>query len=48
VMGVHKDRIYVACGVGILGIQRLQAAGRRVVSASEFAHAHTLDGARFT
>jgi len=48
VLAVQQDRIYVECGEGALGIQRLQAAGRRVVSASEFAHAHTLEGARFS
>ena len=46
-LGLHEGRIEVACGSGVLGITRLQAAGRRVVSAAEFANAHPLSGQRF-
>ena len=47
VLGLRDGRIEVACGTGVLGILRLQAAGRRVVSAAEFANAHPLAGQRF-
>jgi methionyl-tRNA formyltransferase len=39
--------IDVACGRGILRIKRLQQAGRKPVSALEFANASSLAGARF-
>jgi methionyl-tRNA formyltransferase len=48
VLGVHEGQILVACGTGVLGIQRLQAAGRRVLSAAEFANAQPLEGERFS
>jgi methionyl-tRNA formyltransferase len=48
VLGVRPGRIEVACGTGVLGLLRLQAAGRRVVSAGEFANAHALTGQQFT
>jgi methionyl-tRNA formyltransferase len=37
----------VACGRGLLRIQRLQLAGRKPVTAAEFIRAHRLAGARF-
>jgi methionyl-tRNA formyltransferase len=40
--------IEVACGSGILRIERLQLAGRKSVSAAEFVRAHRLAGASFT
>jgi methionyl-tRNA formyltransferase len=48
VLGLRAGRIDVACGSGILGITRLQAAGRRIVSAAEFANAHPLAGQHFS
>jgi len=39
--------LLVACGEGQLGIERLQCAGRRVLSAADFAHGHAIDGLRF-
>ena len=48
VLGLRSGRIEVACGTGVLGILRLQAAGRRVLSAAEFANAHQLAGQRLT
>jgi methionyl-tRNA formyltransferase len=39
-------RLVVAAGQGALQIERLQLAGRRVMSAAEFQHAHSLAGAR--
>ncbi len=43
VLGLEHGRLLVACGEGVLAIERLQSAGRRVVSAAEFAHGHALD-----
>jgi methionyl-tRNA formyltransferase len=48
VLGLAEGRLEVACGAGVLAIERLQASGRRVISASEFAHAHRLEGAHFS
>ncbi len=47
VLGLHDGQLLVACGEGVLAINQLQAAGRRVLSAAEFAHGHALDGLRF-
>jgi methionyl-tRNA formyltransferase len=47
VLGLHAGALLVACGEGQLGISQLQSAGRRVLSASEFAHGHARDGLRF-
>ena len=47
VLGLVDSRLQVACGTGVLAIERLQCAGRRVVSAAEFAHSHPLDGLKF-
>ncbi|MBS0387394.1 MAG: methionyl-tRNA formyltransferase [Proteobacteria bacterium] len=46
VLGLRDDRLLIACGEGVLAIEQLQSAGRRVVSAAEFAHGHArgLDG----
>ena len=43
VLGLDAGRLLVACGEGLLAIERLQGAGRRVVSAADFAHGHALD-----
>jgi methionyl-tRNA formyltransferase len=47
VLGLDSGRLLVACGEGVLAIERLQSAGRRVISAAEFAHGHALDGLKF-
>jgi len=47
VIGLRSGRLRVACGSGVLAIAQLQAAGRRVVSAADFAHAHVLGGLKF-
>jgi methionyl-tRNA formyltransferase len=47
VLALQEGRLQVACGEGQLAIERLQCAGRRVVSATDFAHAQALDGLRF-
>ena len=39
-------RLVVAAGRGALRLERLQLAGRRVVSAAQFQNAHRLEGAR--
>ena len=46
-LGLANRRLLVACGEGVLAIDRLQSAGRRVVSAADFAHAHATDGLKF-
>ncbi len=46
VLGLHGGQLLVACGDGLLAISQLQSAGRRVLSAAEFAHGHALDGLR--
>jgi methionyl-tRNA formyltransferase len=47
VLGLHDGQLLVACGAGVLAITVLQSAGRRALSASEFAHGHARDGLRF-
>jgi methionyl-tRNA formyltransferase len=47
VIGLDDGRLLVACGEGRLAIERLQCAGRRVVSAADFAHGHALAGLKF-
>ncbi|HVN99609.1 MAG TPA: methionyl-tRNA formyltransferase [Steroidobacteraceae bacterium] len=46
VLGLRGDRLLVACGEGVLAIERLQGAGRRAIGAAEFARgiARGLDG----
>ncbi|MEZ5486779.1 MAG: methionyl-tRNA formyltransferase [Steroidobacteraceae bacterium] len=44
VLGLRDDALWVACGRGVLAIERLQRAGRRPVSAREFANGISLDG----
>jgi methionyl-tRNA formyltransferase len=38
--------LQVQCGSGLLAVSRLQPAGRRIMSASEFAAGTALEGAR--
>jgi len=47
VLGLGAGGIKVACGRGTLAIASLQLAGKRVVSAADFAHAHSLTGVHF-
>ncbi len=47
VLALHDEALWVACGAGALAIRELQRAGRRPVSAREFANAVPLDGLRF-
>ncbi|MCU0760584.1 MAG: methionyl-tRNA formyltransferase [Steroidobacteraceae bacterium] len=44
VLGLRGGALHVACGAGVLAIERLQRAGRRPVSAREFANGVALDG----
>ncbi len=45
---VAADRLVVACGAGSLAIERLQPAGKRVMSAAEFIRGYRIQsGARF-
>jgi len=46
VLGLHHQQLLVACGEGVLAIRQLQGAGKRVLSAAEFAHGRALDGLR--
>ena len=48
VLGLDRARLLVACGEGVLAIDKLQSAGRRIVSAADFAHSHALIGLRFS
>jgi methionyl-tRNA formyltransferase len=53
VLGLHDGRLLVACGTGVLAIEKLQVAGKRTVKAAEFAHGHAsaqghaIDGLKF-
>jgi methionyl-tRNA formyltransferase len=53
VLGLRDGRLLVACGTGALAIEKLQSAGKRVVTAAEFAHGHAsahgqkIDGLKF-
>jgi len=47
VLGVSKLGIEVACGKGVLRIKRLQAPGRKVLDAQQFANAAPLLGTTF-
>jgi methionyl-tRNA formyltransferase len=44
VLGLEDGRLLVACGKGVLAIETLQSAGRRMLGASDFAHGHKLAG----
>ena len=47
VLGIADDGLRVACGEGVLAVRELQRAGKRPVSARDFANAVRLDGLRF-
>jgi len=47
VLAATQDGIDIACGRGVLRIQRLQLAGRKPLFAREFIKGQRLDGARF-
>lgn len=47
VLGVAEDGLRVACGEGVLAVNELQRAGKRPVSARDFANAVRLAGLRF-
>jgi methionyl-tRNA formyltransferase len=46
-LGLADDGLHVACGEGVLTVRELQRAGKRPVSARDFANAVRLAGARF-
>jgi methionyl-tRNA formyltransferase len=46
-LGVAEDGLRVACGEGVLAVRELQRAGKRPISARDFANAVRLDGLRF-
>jgi len=46
-LGVAADGLRVACGAGVLAVSELQRAGKRPVSAHDFANAVRLTGLRF-
>jgi methionyl-tRNA formyltransferase len=46
-LGIGDDGLCVACGDGVLAVGELQRAGKRPVSARDFANAVRLDGIRF-
>jgi methionyl-tRNA formyltransferase len=46
-LGINDDGLRVACGRGVLAVRELQRAGKRPVSARDFANAVRLDGIRF-
>ena len=47
VLGLVDDGLRVACGTGVLAVSELQRAGKRPVSARDFANATRLAGMRF-
>jgi methionyl-tRNA formyltransferase len=47
VLGLAEDGLRVACGEGVLAVGELQRAGKRPVSARDFANAVRLAGLRF-
>jgi methionyl-tRNA formyltransferase len=46
-LGLVDEQLLVQCGEGRIGLMKLQLAGRRIVSAREFASAQSLAGSRF-
>ena len=46
-LGIGDDGLRVACGEGVLAVGEVQRAGKRPVSARDFANAVRLDGTRF-
>ena len=47
ILGLEQERLMVQCGQGRLALMKLQLAGRRPVSAREFASGQALAGTRF-
>ena len=47
VLGLAADGLRVACGAGVLALRELQRAGKRPVSARDFANAVRIAGMRF-
>jgi len=47
VLGLADDGLRVACGEGVLAVNELQRAGKRPVSARDFANAVRVAGLRF-
>jgi methionyl-tRNA formyltransferase len=47
VLGLSEDGLHVACGAGVLAVSELQRAGKRPVSARDFANAMRVAGLRF-
>lgn len=47
ILGLEHDRLLVQCGQGRLSVSKLQLAGRRIVTAREFASGQALAGSRF-
>jgi methionyl-tRNA formyltransferase len=46
-LGIGEDGLHIACGQGVVAVRELQRAGRRPVSARDFANAVRIDGLRF-
>jgi methionyl-tRNA formyltransferase len=46
-LGIAEDGLLVACVDGVLAVRELQRAGKRPISARDFANAVRLDGLRF-
>jgi methionyl-tRNA formyltransferase len=46
-LGIAEDGLRVACADGVLAVRELQRAGKRPISARDFANAVRLDGLRF-
>jgi len=46
-LGIAEDGLRVACGEGVLAVRELQRAGKRPISARDFANAVRLAGLRF-
>ena len=47
VLALADERLLVTCGEGVLAISSLQSAGRRVMSARDFAHGYATAGLKF-
>ena len=46
-LGLAGEALQVLCGEGVLVVTKLQLAGRRALSAAEFASGQALAGAQF-
>jgi methionyl-tRNA formyltransferase len=46
-LGIADDGLRIACGEGVLAIRELQRAGKRPISARDFANAVRVAGLRF-